>query len=311
MSPEHATVIDSEIVEEVPQRAESESQAMTVSAPRADLTISRAPEVVLEEAHRAATALKGVIDAKSRKVVFNGKTYLENEDWSTIARFYGVAAKTLSVEQVQFGDGEDAVRGFKARAAAFRITTGEELSTSESLCLSDEPNWRSKPLFQIASMAQTRAQSKVLRQMFSWVVVLAGYAPTPADEMMAESAAPPPPVPRAVATPVAVAAAVPAPGFVAAIPKPEPKPKPVVSGEGRVVTKVMGTVKEGKRPWQTVGEDGTSYVTFDDTFGKQLQEAETAKRPLCISYVTEVRGNYTNKKIIGLTAADDVDEMFP
>ena len=39
------------------------------------------------------------------------------------------------------------------------------------------------PLFQLRSMAQTRAQAKALRNCLSWVVVLAGYRPTPAEEM--------------------------------------------------------------------------------------------------------------------------------
>ena len=39
------------------------------------------------------------------------------------------------------------------------------------------------PLFQLSSMAQTRANAKALRNVLSWVVVLAGYRPTPAEEM--------------------------------------------------------------------------------------------------------------------------------
>jgi hypothetical protein len=39
------------------------------------------------------------------------------------------------------------------------------------------------PLFQMASMAQTRACAKVHRNVLSWIVVLAGYRPTPAEEM--------------------------------------------------------------------------------------------------------------------------------
>jgi len=42
------------------------------------------------------------------------------------------------------------------------------------------------PLHQIASMAQTRACAKALRNVLSWVVVLAGYKPTPAEEMVEE-----------------------------------------------------------------------------------------------------------------------------
>jgi len=39
------------------------------------------------------------------------------------------------------------------------------------------------PFFQLASMAQTRACAKVLRNVLAWVVVLAGYKPTPAEEL--------------------------------------------------------------------------------------------------------------------------------
>jgi len=39
------------------------------------------------------------------------------------------------------------------------------------------------PLFQLESMSQTRAQAKALRSCFAWVVVLAGFAATPAEEM--------------------------------------------------------------------------------------------------------------------------------
>ena len=94
-----------------------------------------------------------------------------------------------------------------------------EIGRAESMCLSDEDNWgevpvyewedeigengkkvwdaekkrykgkrvqkgtKAKPLFQLRSMAQTRAEAKALKGVFSWVVVLAGYQPTPAEEM--------------------------------------------------------------------------------------------------------------------------------
>lgn len=44
----------------------------------------------------------------------------------------------------------------------------------------------SVPLFQLASMAQTRAAAKALRMVLSWVVVLGGFKPTPAEELDAE-----------------------------------------------------------------------------------------------------------------------------
>jgi hypothetical protein len=148
----------------------------------AQLIIARPPQDVLDEAHRAARALKDVLDAKPNKVMFNGEQYLEFEDWQTLGRFYGVTAKVVSTAFVEYAD----VNGFSARAVALRAD-GAEISAAEAECLHDEPNWKSKPLFQLKSMAQTRACAKVFRNVLAWVVVLAGYRPTPAEELPTET----------------------------------------------------------------------------------------------------------------------------
>jgi len=149
-----------------------------VAEPR-DLVLVRDPEVELQDAQRAARALRNVIERKERPVRFNGEIYLEFEDWQMVGRFYGITAKVVSTAPVEFGD----ARGWEARAVALHAATGVEISAAESMCLNDEPNWRNKPLFQLRSQAQTRACSKVLRNVLSWVVVLAGYRPTPAEEL--------------------------------------------------------------------------------------------------------------------------------
>lgn len=161
--------------------------AITPSPQMEALTTTRPPEIVLEEARAAAAALKQVIDSKPKKVTFNGETYLENEDWLTVARFYGVTSRIRSTKFVEFGDDEHKVVGFEAIAEAYSVQNGDVISMAESMCLSDERNWKGKPLFQLRSMAQTRASSRVLRQVFGWVVVLAGYKATPAEEMVEKS----------------------------------------------------------------------------------------------------------------------------
>ncbi len=181
------------------------------------LTQWRPPETVLAEAKQAAEALTRVISLKKNPVKFNNEIYLEFEDWQTCAKFYGVTAKVEKTAYVEYGN----VRGFEASAVALD-RNGMEISRAESLCTNDELNWGmvpqyewkeildengkkiwvegkdgkkrpkaervqvgevAKPLFQLKSMAQTRACSKVLRQVFAWIVVLAGYRPTPAEEM--------------------------------------------------------------------------------------------------------------------------------
>jgi hypothetical protein len=158
-------------------------QAQTIDA----LAIQRAPNLVLSEATRAAKALSKVIEGKQKKVVFNGKTYLQFEDWQTLGRFYGVTAVARSTKYVEYGDGDYTVRGFEAVADALLVGTNQVISSAEAMCLNDEGNWSNKPLFQLKSMAQTRACAKALRNVLAWVVVLAGYAPTPAEEMEIEN----------------------------------------------------------------------------------------------------------------------------
>lgn len=147
------------------------------------LSINRAPDVVLDEARKAAVALTDVIEKKSHKVVFNKQTYLQFEDWQTLGRFYGVTAMTRETKYVEYGEGDEKVAGFEARAEALLVGTNQVISSAEAMCLKDEPNWARKPMFQLKSMAQTRACAKALRNVLAWVVVLAGYAPTPAEEM--------------------------------------------------------------------------------------------------------------------------------
>lgn len=151
---------------------------MTVYEPNQDVVILRPPDVVLNEAQKAAKALADIVSKKKKPVIMNGEQYLEFEDWQTVGRFYGVTAKIISTEFLDLGG----VHGFLARAVALR-NDGAEISAAEAMCMNDEPNWKNKPLFQLRSMAQTRACAKSLRNVLAWVVVLAGYKPTPAEEI--------------------------------------------------------------------------------------------------------------------------------
>lgn len=185
------------------------------------LSLNRKPADVLAEAKQAATALISVIESKKNKVTFNGETYLENEDWILLGRFYGISPRVKSTTYVEFGP----VHGWESTAEAYREATGQVIATADGMCLNDEDNWGLRPkyeyvdildadgkkiwvdrtfngvtkkmpksekklvgnfpvpLFQLRSMAQTRATSKVLSILLKWVVVLAGFKPTPAEEV--------------------------------------------------------------------------------------------------------------------------------
>lgn len=141
--------------------------------------IVKAPDIVIQEAQKASAKLVEIVDRKPKKVIINNEQYLEFEDWQTLGRFYGLFVKTGEVEPVIL----NGIKGFKARAIVVN-KEGLEVGSAESYCMRDEPNWKNKPSFQLASMAQTRAGAKALRNLLSWVAVLAGYKPTPAEEII-------------------------------------------------------------------------------------------------------------------------------
>ena len=142
--------------------------------------LRREPIDVLADAKKAAKALTTVIDQKPRKVMIKGQVYLEYEDWQTVAQFYGYTVRTHNAMPVEFGG----VKGAKAEADLIDFRTGIIVGGAEAYCMSDEENWGNKPWFQLASMAQTRAGSKAIRNRMAWVVVLAGYSGTPAEEII-------------------------------------------------------------------------------------------------------------------------------
>ena len=155
----------------------SEKQAIVEVEPKPVTDIVYQPDAVMKAAINASKALQEVVSKKPKPVRINGEQYLEFEDWQTCGRFYGVTAKALSADLVEI----DGIKGFKATAVAMK--DGVEISGAVAYCMRDEKNWETKPMFQLASMAQTRAAAKALRNVLAWVVVLAGYKATPAEEM--------------------------------------------------------------------------------------------------------------------------------
>lgn len=142
------------------------------------------PEAAVDYASRCARLLKNVVRSAglSKKFSRDGREYLMHEAWQTIGRFYHAQAEIEWSRRVV--DGYKCI-GWEARAVV-RADDGRIISAAESMCCRDEDAWKARPEYAIRSMAQTRAAAKALRQAFSWVAVLAGYAPTPAEEMDAE-----------------------------------------------------------------------------------------------------------------------------
>ena len=174
--------------------------AMTLPGKAAGIVAS--PIELLEEARIAARCLKDVLAQKTDKVMMNGQQYLEFEDWQTLGQFYGYAVQTRDAVECMVAG----VTGAKAEADLVEFRTGLVVGHAEAYCMRDEDKWNTRakyewregqsgrrekfhvgdepvPWFQLASMAQTRAGAKAFRNRLSWIVVLAGYKATPAEEI--------------------------------------------------------------------------------------------------------------------------------
>lgn len=140
------------------------------------------PHAILEQAAAAAKALQEVIANKPKKVIIQGKQYLECEDWQTVARFFGCTARLEWTKPIEFAGAV----GFEARVEVVRLTDAVVIGAGESMCMNNEQRWNTSPLVHLRSMAQTRAISRALNSVFRWVSVLAGFERTPSEELEAD-----------------------------------------------------------------------------------------------------------------------------
>ena len=138
--------------------------------------ITLAPEQVVETATRVATALKKVVMDRRLFSSIQGKEYVRVEGWTTLGAMLGVLPREVETKRLEDGS-------FEAKVDLVRSSDGMVISGASALCGMDETKWASKPDYARRSMAVTRATGKAYRLGFSWIMELAGYASTPAEEM--------------------------------------------------------------------------------------------------------------------------------
>jgi hypothetical protein len=141
------------------------------------------PEAEVAWASECAKALVRVIDSQpSMKVKIGKGDYIKVEGWQVL----GAMTKVDSVRVEWTREYKDPATGdaigWEARVQV-ADRDGNVRGEGEASCLRTEANWKQRDDFALRSMAQTRAMGKAYRMALSYIVGLAGYQTTPAEEM--------------------------------------------------------------------------------------------------------------------------------
>lgn len=176
----------------------------------------RDPELVVQEAAHIARVFQNkmmsINDSKGHPILFRmfgPSRHITKPGWQLLGSMFRVTAGIVP-GSCKFLDLGNNIMGWEATAEAIYVPNGHRISTADSMCLTDEPNWDSRPeyewvigannknvkratgevtqvpMFQLRSMAQTRACSKVMSNLFAFVAIMAGCSGTAAEEVQPE-----------------------------------------------------------------------------------------------------------------------------
>lgn len=125
-----------------------------------------------------ANKLKAIIVEKNLYVNIKGKNYPLVEGWQIAGAFTGTTPIVEKVENLSEGG------NYKYRAEVSLVNKdGEKVGYGVAICTNKEAGKQNFDEYAVASMAQTRAVGKAYRMKIGWLLKIAGYETTPAEEM--------------------------------------------------------------------------------------------------------------------------------
>lgn len=125
-----------------------------------------------------ATSLKELIVQNGLYTNIKGKNYVNVEGWQIAGTFTGVLPIVEKVENLSEG-----VK-YKYRAeVTLRDKDNNIVGSGMAICTNREAGKSNFDEYAVASMAQTRAVGKAFRMKLGWLLKIAGYETTPAEEM--------------------------------------------------------------------------------------------------------------------------------
>ena len=134
------------------------------------------PKEMIATATEIANLAGDIITKQKLFVNIGTNKYVKAEGWAIVGSLAGI----LSRERQVLNDGKG---NYCAIVDLINVKTGMVVGSGSSICGMDEPMWAKRPNFARRSMAITRATSKAYKGSYSWIISLAGYSSTPAEEM--------------------------------------------------------------------------------------------------------------------------------
>lgn len=126
-----------------------------------------------------AETLKTVIVQQKLFTNVKGKNFVHVEGWQFAGFSLGIVPIVTSLERIE-AEGE---MKYRAEVELRRVSDDQKVGYGVAICSNKEKGRNDQDEFAIASMAQTRAVGKAFRTVLSWLMKMAGYEATPAEEM--------------------------------------------------------------------------------------------------------------------------------
>jgi hypothetical protein len=130
---------------------------------------------------QAAKRIKEYIVKNNLSVTIAGHQYVLVEGWQFAGSLMHIYPMIVCVE-------DKGQNKWMVKADIIDGRTDKVVGTGYALCSKAEAKKASFDEYAILSMAQTRAIGKAFRNRIGWIIKLAGYEPTPAEEIKAKPA---------------------------------------------------------------------------------------------------------------------------
>ncbi len=125
-----------------------------------------------------ATSLKEMIVQNHLFSDIRGKNYVNVEGWQIAGAFTGIFPVVEKCENLS----DDTCYRYRAEVS-LKDKEGATVGYGVAICTNKEAGKKSFDEYAVASMAQTRAVGKAFRLKIGWLLKVAGYETTPAEEM--------------------------------------------------------------------------------------------------------------------------------